>query len=432
MDHRGAGVLAPPGSKKTNGTKESWRKKWESIYSLDGSKRNRQRKSGRSAPQKRKPKGTQMCCWRLSPEPEEKSLKDAEGGADDHPVVRSGSRVGIVLEAEVMGDEIDMTKQVSCRGVKPLCSALKSNRRPSSLSNATGSFPLDGQVMTPSASCPEASVALEVPPSPLVEELASPSESAQASSKAGVQDGRCLGCFRGLFARQPRSSKAFMDEFTMLAFNEQEAPTRSELAAACRQLPPPRAPTSTLPVHSEDVKEDGFFQGLCKALQDIRVVRRYMEEVVHCYDMTLSPWQDISLGVKVARAHYMQPIEQNIPGWLRRLAGVPAAAKATAIFQLGHNSDSNEVTMVHSTSIPKIMYGDRFRVRMTMTFKLNADSSTTHVEIFGEVIWIENLPLAFAPVKRVVEQTVRSELRRLAPGGARFMRDVGLTMRTAD
>mmetsp|Transcript_40732 Transcript_40732/g.93725 ORF Transcript_40732/g.93725 Transcript_40732/m.93725 type:complete len:443 (+) Transcript_40732:81-1409(+) len=431
MDHHGAGVLAPGRSKKT-GTKETWRSKLESIYSFERSSSSRQRKPGRTTANKHKPKGSQMCCWRLAPEPEETRLKD--DGVDDHnPVVRSGSRVGIVLEAEVMGHEIDLTRQVSCRGVKPLCSALKSHRKVSGLSNNSDTFSLveaQVQVTTPSTDAsPIADVALDAEASSSAEDLAPKGEQTPVSSQVtSVRDGVCGGCFKGLFARQPRSSsKVVVDEFTILPLSDASAPTRTELAAAYRQLPQPSAPTSTAPVLREDITEDGFFLGLCKSLEDIRVVKRYMEEAVRCYDMTLSPWQDLSPGVKVARAHYMQPIDQNIPGWLRRLAGMPSVARATSIFQLGHDSEANEVTMVHSTSIPDLMYGDRFRVRATMTFKLDPDGITTHVQVFGEVIWIENLPLALAPVKRVVEQTVRSELRRVAPGGAKFMRDAGLT-----
>mmetsp|Transcript_68450 Transcript_68450/g.164364 ORF Transcript_68450/g.164364 Transcript_68450/m.164364 type:complete len:518 (+) Transcript_68450:103-1656(+) len=422
-----------------------------------------------------------LCCWRLAPEPEELTFKEELPEEDAIPKV---GRCRFILEAEIVEPEpLGLVPQPSLRQASremiPLRSALK--QQPSVLLDELAPSSTDRQVspegvyQSKTSSCQsrqcaaDQSLTLSQNQSHIITEVVKEDGSEHGDGDASkslkvfaglLRHGGCGGCFQGLLShkrgrnRSDSEASSLLDEridcgkvgikakdslLLMLSTNsdrddhsddgmQRVASSRSQLASACRALPMPAAPTDKPPIHTEEVREPGFFDGVCRALQDMRVVKHYMEEAVHCYDMTFTPWQDLGSGLKVAKANYMQPIEQKIPGWLMRLAGVPEASRTMTIFQLGQSASANEVTMVQNTSMRDIMYGERFRVRATLVFGLQADGVTTSVRAYGEVLWIDPLPMALLPVMRFLDQTVRSELRRLAPSGAKFMKEVGMAL----
>jgi len=202
---------------------------------------------------------------------------------------------------------------------------------------------------------------------------------------------------------------------------------RSTGVQAARNVPA-RAPDGVKPIFEKAV--DGSLDAIRAAflrLENCPMVR-FLEEYMECYDIEATEWKpdDTVAGTLVRKCHYAAPVPADVPDSVAKLVGLPPVVGTTTVYRL-RTVDPGEVTLVQQSYTGDVMYGDRFKIQHTISFKEEAGGMIVSRQ-WTQIVWEQPLPWTHSMIRHFIEKRTKSESSRSAPQLLRMIEDAVLAL----
>jgi len=141
---------------------------------------------------------------------------------------------------------------------------------------------------------------------------------------------------------------------------------------------------------------------------------RFLSETLECYDIEPGEWKPdpTEAGTMVLERRYSAPVPDNVPDAVAKLVRLPPVIGTTTVYRL-RRSESDELTMVQQSYTGDVMYGDRFKIQNTISFKEDAGGVVSRQ--WAEIVWREALPWHSSLIRHFIEKRSRADAIRYAP-----------------
>mmetsp|Transcript_79092 Transcript_79092/g.183519 ORF Transcript_79092/g.183519 Transcript_79092/m.183519 type:complete len:175 (-) Transcript_79092:106-630(-) len=150
---------------------------------------------------------------------------------------------------------------------------------------------------------------------------------------------------------------------------------------------------------------------------------RFLREVFLCTDISTSEWYD-SQGLRVLQSSYTIPVPRDIPEVAARLLRVPETICCTTVWYV--QSQVGEVVLVQNSSTKDVLYGERFKLKNTMSFREDAAGGGIAVNAWTDVVWSAPLPWTHAVIKHVIEKKAKSDSAAVVGQLVKMIEDVAV------
>lgn len=198
---------------------------------------------------------------------------------------------------------------------------------------------------------------------------------------------------------------------------------RSTAGFASRNVPS-KAPHNEKPMFEKHVPQaaiDSIRSALLRT--DGWPMSRFLDEVMGCYDIDAAEWKpDPAIaGTLVRKCQYKAPVPADVPDTIKRIVGLPDVVTTTSAFRL--HSGPGEVTLVQQSYTRDVMYGDRFKIQHTISFKQEPDGVVSRQ--WASVVWDQPLPWTHSMIRHFVEKKATADSRKMAPQVLRMIEEAG-------
>jgi hypothetical protein len=152
---------------------------------------------------------------------------------------------------------------------------------------------------------------------------------------------------------------------------------------------------------------------------------RFLEEVMGFYDIEGTEWKPdrAAVGTWVRKCDCSAPVPSDVPDSIARILGVPSVLRTTTVYRL-QIAEPGEVTLVQESYTGDVMYGDRFKIEHTLSFKEEGGSIVSRQ--WSRVIWDQPLPWTHSMIRHFIEKRTRSDSVRVAGDLVRILEEAAL------
>lgn len=189
-----------------------------------------------------------------------------------------------------------------------------------------------------------------------------------------------------------------------------------ETASAERRLfmppDPSRPPPSSPPEGAEPVWSttipDISLATVSQALLSDEWPITSLRKKLGCTDITISRWTGSQCveGTQVRQAVFRMPLSKDVPWAVQRLLSFPSSSMVTMMYRLRETPE--ELTLVCQAHMQDMKIGEYMRGVEFVRFR-PAASGGVRCCVFGEVVWVSELPWALSGVKLFVEKSFRDD-----------------------
>lgn len=114
----------------------------------------------------------------------------------------------------------------------------------------------------------------------------------------------------------------------------------------------------------------------------------------------------------VLKRCYSAPVPENVPDAIAKLVRLPPVIGTTTVYRL-RRSEPGEVTLVQQSYTGDVLYGDRFKIQNTISFKEDACGVVSRQ--WAEIVWDQPLPWHSSLIRHFIEKRSRADAIRYAP-----------------
>lgn len=128
-------------------------------------------------------------------------------------------------------------------------------------------------------------------------------------------------------------------------------------------------------------------------------------------------------GTEVRKVCYLTDVPPDIPSMARKLLSIPDKIRGSTVWRL--RGDHNELVLVEHTYTHDILYGDRFKVECTLSFRPSGKGGVT-MRQWVEIIWDKPLPWTHGVLKHMIEAKAKNDVAAFGGELARILQDAVL------
>jgi len=185
---------------------------------------------------------------------------------------------------------------------------------------------------------------------------------------------------------------------------------------------PANAPDGAKPLFEK--KLEATVEGIQAALLRTEQcpMSRFLEEVMGFYDIEGTEWKPdpAVVGTWVRKCDYSAPVPSDVPDSITKILGIPSVLRTTTVYRL-QSAVPGEVTLVQQSYASDVMYGDRFKIEHTISFKEEGGSTVSRQ--WSRVVWIQPLPWTHSMIRHFIEKRTRTDSVRVAGDLVRVMEE---------
>jgi hypothetical protein len=148
---------------------------------------------------------------------------------------------------------------------------------------------------------------------------------------------------------------------------------------------------------------------------------KYLRDVLHCSDITATPWIETDSGARAQHNSYTMPLPDDIPEVVARLINLPKVLSGTSVHRLSRNHGC--VALHSHITTQGVPYSDRFYLQNVFTFQQHPDGGVEWCQ-WLETVWVKPLPWTHGFIQQLVQKKARSDAIYQAPMLASIIQEV--------